>query len=76
MNYKTLTKVALRYRAVFLNINRKDIDMCSEITAPVAAFIKSLKENGFCVNEELLHALNAAKPEATSSMEFQLQLAT
>ena len=59
MNYKTLTKVALRYRAVFLNINRKDIDMCSEITAPVAAFIKSLKENGFCVNEELLHALNA-----------------
>ena len=27
MNKKTLTNVALRYRAVFLDINREDIDM-------------------------------------------------
>lgn len=56
---KTLTKVALRYRAVFLDINREDINMNSEATVPVMAFIARLKENGFCVSEELLHALNA-----------------
>ena len=54
-----LTKVALRYRAVFLDINREDINMKSEATVPVIAFIARLKENGFCVSEELLHALNA-----------------
>ena len=58
MDNKNLTKVALRYRAVFLNINRKDINMQSVATAPVVAFVSRLKENGFCVSEELLHALN------------------
>ena len=57
---KTLTKVALRYRAVYLGINRGDIDMNSVATAPVMAFVARLKENGFGVSEELLHALNAA----------------
>ena len=59
MNNKTLTNVALRYRAVFLDINRKDIRMASEASVPVLAFVSRLKENGFCVSEELLHALNA-----------------
>ena len=59
MNNKTLTMVALRYRAVFLNINREGIKMQSEQTAPVMAFVFRLKENGYCVSEELLHALNA-----------------
>ena len=59
MNNKTLTNVALRYRAVFLDSNRKDINMVSEASAPVLAFVARLKENGFCVSEELLHALNA-----------------
>ena len=59
MNNNTLTKVALRYRALFLDINRNDIDMKSEASAPVMAFVARLKENGFCVSEELLHALNA-----------------
>jgi len=58
MNNKTLTMVALRYRAVFLNINREDINMQSELTVPVMAFVRRLKENGYCVSEELLHALN------------------
>ena len=57
---KTLTKVALRYRAVYLDINREDIDMNSVTTAAVMAFAAHLKEIGFCVSEELLHALNAA----------------
>ena len=33
--------------------------MASEASAPVLAFVARLKENGFCVSEELLHALNA-----------------
>ena len=59
MNNNNLTKVALRYRAVFLDIHREDINMQSEATVPVMAFVARLKENGFCVSEELLHALNA-----------------
>ena len=59
MNNKTLTNVALRYRAVFLDISREDINMRSEASVPVMAFTRRLKENGFCVSEELLHALNA-----------------
>ena len=60
MNNKTVTRVALRYRAVFLDINRENINMKSEASVPVMAFVTRLKENGFCVSEELLHALNAA----------------
>ncbi len=55
----TLTTIALRYRAIYLDINREDINNDSESTAPVMAFIARLKNNGFCVSEELLHALNA-----------------
>ncbi len=55
---KTLTKVALRYRAVYLAINRENINMDSAVSFPVMAFVARLKENGFCVSEELLHALN------------------
>ena len=58
MDNTTLTKVALRYRAVFLDISRESIDMKSEASVPAMAFIARLKENGFCVSEELLHALN------------------
>lgn len=63
MNNSHLTKVALRYRAVFLDIHREDINMKSEATVPVMAFIARLKENGFCVSEELLHALNAVSAD-------------
>jgi len=59
MNNKTLTRVALRYHAVFLDINREDIHMMSEASVPVMAFVATLKEKGFCVSEEFLHALNA-----------------
>ena len=59
MNYKTLTQVALRYRAVFLDIRREDVNMQSEASAPVMAFTARLREKGFAVSEQLLHALNA-----------------
>lgn len=59
MNNKSLTKVALRYRAVFLDTERTGIDMePSAASVPVMAFIARLAENGFCVSEELLHALH------------------
>ena len=63
MNTNNLTKVALRYRAVFLDINREDINMTSEASVPVMAFVARLKENGFCVSEELLHVLNAVSSD-------------
>lgn len=73
MDNKSLIKVALRYRAVFLNVNRDGIgsaenassgsDMRAEATAPVLAFISQLAENGFCVSEELLHALNVVSSD-------------
>ena len=47
MNNKTLTRVALRYHAVFLDINREDIHMMSEASVPVMAFVATLKEKGF-----------------------------
>lgn len=65
---KTLTKVALRYRAVFLDINREHIDKNSEATVPVMAFVARLKENGFCVSEELLHALNAVSADTLAEI--------
>ncbi len=59
MDNKSLTKVALRYRAVFLDTERTGIDMESSVASvPVMAFIARLAENGFCVSEELLHALH------------------
>lgn len=54
----TLTTVALRYRALYLDIRREDINLSSEATALVMALVARLKENGFCLSEELLHALN------------------
>lgn len=57
MYNKTLQTVALRYRALYLNIKREDIPMTSKPSVPVLAFVARLKENGFCVSEELLHAL-------------------
>ena len=61
---KTLTKVALRYKALYIDINRKDIYMRSETSIPIMAFIAELKELGYCVSEELLHALNLVNDNA------------
>jgi hypothetical protein len=63
MDNTILTKVSLRYRAVFLDIARTDIDMRSQATIPVTAFLARLADNGFCVSEELLHALNAVSAD-------------
>lgn len=63
-----LTKIALRYRALYLDISREDINKTSAATVPVMAFVARLKENGFCVSEELLHALNAVSADALAEI--------
>ena len=57
MNEQVLRKVALRYRAIFLPIERDGLTGNYEPTVPVMAFTARLKENGYCLSEELLHAL-------------------
>lgn len=64
----TLTTVALRYRALYLDIRREDINLSSESTAPVMALVARLKENGFCLSEELLHALNAVSADTLAEI--------
>ena len=59
MDNNILTRVALRYRAVFLDLRKEDISKRVEATPPVLAFESRLHENGFCVSEELHHALHA-----------------
>lgn len=71
-NNKSLNQVALRYRALFLDIDRTSIDMKSESTAPVIAFVARLKENGFFVSEELLHALNNVATDTLVEITSQI----
>ena len=73
---KTLTKVALRYRTIYLDVNREEINMSSEATAPVMAFVARLKENGFCVSEELLHVLNSVSADVLAEITEKAVLIT
>lgn len=57
MNEQVLQKVALRYRAIFLPVEREGLAGPYEPIVPLMAFVKRLKENGYSVSEELLHAL-------------------
>jgi hypothetical protein len=58
MNEQVLRKVALRYRAIFLPVERDGLTGQYEPTVPLMAFTARLKESGFCLSEELLHALS------------------
>ena len=60
MNDQNLRKVALRYQAVFLPVEKAEIPTDYEPTIPLMAFVQRLKENGYCLSEELLHALAKA----------------
>lgn len=57
MRNKELLRIALRYRAIYLDIDPKEIDLETKPTPAVLAFVARLRENGFSVNEDLLHAL-------------------
>lgn len=63
MNDKALVKVALRYKALYLDIRKEDINMSSEITPAVYSLLERLKEYGYCVSEELLHGLGMVTVE-------------
>jgi len=65
---KTLTNVGLRYRALFLDIRREDINMHSVVSAQVMAFVSRLMENGFSVSEELLHALDLVSADTLAEI--------
>ncbi len=58
-NNNSLLRVSLRLKAIYLDVDRETIDMQSVIQPSVMAFVGRLRNNGFCVSEELLHALNA-----------------
>lgn len=68
MKNEKQTRVALRYRALYLDINRDDINMSSKATVPVLAFTAKLKENGFTLSEELIRALNDAETDILVSI--------
>lgn len=51
MNDENLMKVALRYKALYLDIEREHIDMASKMTPAVYSLTERLKENGFCLSE-------------------------
>ena len=68
MKNQKLTRFALRYHALYLDIDREEIDMSSEVTVPVLAFTARLKENGFTLSEELVRALNSAKTDVLVSI--------
>lgn len=57
MDNIVLQRVALRYRALFLPIEKQNITNKYQPTVPLMAFTARLKENGYCLSEELLHAL-------------------
>lgn len=57
MDEQVLQKVALRFRAIFLSVDRTQLTDNYQPTVPVMAFVARLRENGYSVSEELLQAL-------------------
>ena len=58
-----LATVAIRYHAIYLDVKKEDINMQSPIPPHVLAFVSQLKDNGFTVTEQLLHALALVQEE-------------
>ena len=54
---KSLLGVALRYSALFVDIQPEATDMKAEISKEGSAFLLSLSEKGFVADEKLLRAL-------------------
>ena len=62
MNEQVFQRVALRYRAIFLSVEKAQLTENYQPTAPVMAFVARLRENGYSLSEELLHALSKVSP--------------
>ncbi|MBP3511103.1 MAG: hypothetical protein J6K19_03570 [Prevotella sp.] len=57
MESNVILKASLYYDAVYLNVKREDIDMSSAVASHVLVFAFRLKDKGYYLSEELLHAL-------------------
>ena len=68
MNDQTLRKVALRYQAVFLPVEKAEIPTIYEPTVPLMAFVQRLKENGYSLSEDLLHALSTVSAQTLADI--------
>ena len=68
MNDQTLRKVALRYQAVFLPVEKAEIPSVYEPTVPLMAFVQRLKENGYSLSEDLLHALSTVPAQTLADI--------
>ena len=68
MNDQTLRKVALRYQAVFLPVEKAEIPTVYEPTVPLMAFVQRLKENGYSLSEDLLHALSTVPAQTLADI--------
>ncbi|MBR6466427.1 MAG: hypothetical protein IKS82_08330 [Bacteroidales bacterium] len=60
---KKLLAVALRYNAIFADVDRKALSSTREISRELAAFLLSLSEKGYVAEEDLLAALKTV-PES------------
>lgn len=58
MNRTILTRVALRYQAIYLPTDRSAVPVDAVATPIVLAFVARLRDNGFCLSEEALRALS------------------
>ncbi|MCR4994016.1 MAG: hypothetical protein K6A32_01330 [Bacteroidales bacterium] len=63
-NLDLLNRVALRYQALCPGVRHGEVPVDAVSTPAVMAVVRSLVDNGFCVNEELLRALTLV-PSAT-----------
>lgn len=68
MDVRKKRRVALRYQALYVDVNRNDIDMSSDVTAPALAFVARMKENGYVPNEELMRVLNRVTADELASI--------
>lgn len=63
-----LLRESLRYGGIFLNIDRKNLDMSTEATPAAATFAILLKDRGFCLSEEALRALSLVGEETLQNI--------
>ncbi len=70
--YRMLERIALRYNAVYLETSASETD--NKVSrVDVLAFVSCLKEFGYCVAEDLLHALYAASKDQLNEVTHIIQ---
>ena len=68
MDDTILRKVALRYQALYLPVEKAEIPPVYEPTVPLMAFVARLKDNGYSLSEELLHALSGVSVQTLADI--------